>query len=82
MKTKAFNEDFLWKGAIQSANWPAPVQREPMDLPKINRLTGKPHPTNDMIFDEICEKTAAMSSQYWFGERLRRAAYRERFRAS
>ena len=82
MKTNAFNEDFLWKGAIQRANWPAPVQQPPMNLPKINSLTGKPYATNNRVFDEICEKTAAISRQYWFGERARRAAYRERFKAS
>ena len=82
MKTKALNEDFLWKGKIQRAKYPAPVQRELMDLPKYNSLTGTPHPENDRFHDEISKKSAAMSRQYWFGERLRREAYRERFKSS
>jgi hypothetical protein len=78
MRTKAFNEHMLWKGTIQRANYPV-LQQPPMDLPKFNTLTGKPHPSNDRIFDEICEKTTAMSREYWLGERLRREAYRAQF---
>jgi len=75
MKTKPLNEEFLWKGAIQRANYP-PFQLPPMDLPKYNTLTGKAHPINNTIFDEICAKSAEMSRDYWAGERLRREAYR------
>ena len=77
MRTKALNEDFLWKGTIQRANYRT-MQQPPMDLPKINSLTGKPYPTNDRIHDELCHKTHEMSCQYWEGEKKRRQAYREK----
>ena len=82
MRTKPFNEHALWRGKIQKANYPKPTEREPMDLPKYNTLTGKSSPTNDRLHDEICQKTVAMSREYWFGERLRREAYRADFIAS
>ena len=77
MRTKAFNEDFLWKGTIQRANYRT-MQQPPMVLPKINSLTGIPYPTKDTIHDEICRKTHEMSCQYWEGEKKRRQAYREK----
>lgn len=79
MRTKALNDEFLWKGTIQRANYPS-IQQPPMVLPKINSLTGKPYPTNDTIHDEICRKTHEMSCQYWEGEKKRRHAYREQHR--
>lgn len=80
MRLRALNEDFLWKGAIQRANYPPPYRRDDMDLPKINSLTGKPHPTNDSIHDEVCKRSFAISCEYWEGERKRREAYREKHR--
>ena len=77
MRTKALNDEFLWKGTIQRANYPT-IQQPPMVLPKINSLTGIPYPTKDTIHDEICRKTHEMSSQYWEGEKKRRQAYREK----
>jgi hypothetical protein len=80
MKAKALNEDFLWKGKIQRARYPAPMQREPMDLPKYNTLTGTSHPENNTIHEKISKMSAMISRDYWFGERLRREAYRARMK--
>ena len=76
--TKPFNEAFLWKGTLQRANYPSPAMKPPMDIPGVNPLTGKPHPTNDALHDEQCLSAYVMSQNYWAGERERRKAYREK----
>ena len=74
---KPFNEAFLWKGKIQRANYPSPTQKPPMDLPRINTVTGKPYPTKNTLHDEQCLSAYVISQNYWASERLRRKAYRE-----
>jgi hypothetical protein len=77
--TRALNEEFLWKGAIQRANYRR-LEQPQMDLPKFNTLTGKAHDMNKTIFDEICAKSAEISRDYWAGARARQEAYRARNR--
>lgn len=76
---KPFNEAFLWKGKIQRANYPNPTPKPPMDLPRINTVTGKPYPTKNSLHDEQCLSAYAISQNYWAGERQRRQAYREKY---
>jgi hypothetical protein len=74
--TRAFNEDALWKGRIQRANYPPLGQPKVLDLPKFNTLTGRSEHLNRAVFEEVCVKSAQISRDYWAGERVRREAYR------
>ena len=71
---KPLNEDFLWKGKIQLASYPPPCQKEKMNLPKYNLLTGKAAPNT--IPEEMHKTWTTMSSTYWYGVKLRQEAYR------
>ena len=71
MLTKPLNEHLLWKGAIQRANYPAPVEKPPI---YVNTKRNYHYLTNHYM----AKKTIEMSRQYWEGEKLRRKAYRER----
>ena len=82
MITKAFNEKLLWKGTLQRAEYPTPVRKSPMNLPKYNPLTGNPHPTNDRLHDEHCASAHKMSQEYWAAEKIRREMYREHYRGA
>lgn len=74
--TRPFNEHLLWKGKIQRANYPKPVQKPPMILPEINSLTGRV--MNPPDYDkEMNEAYATYSRQYWLGVEERKRAYRE-----
>jgi hypothetical protein len=73
--TRALNEEFLWKGKIQRANYPR-VEQPQMNLPKFNTLTGRSEHLNREVFEEVCSKSAQISRDYWAGERVRREAYR------
>jgi hypothetical protein len=71
---KALNEDFLWKGKIQLSSYPPPHQKQKMNLPKYNTLTGKPPPNT--IPEDMQNMWAAMSSSYWYGVKRRQEEYR------
>jgi hypothetical protein len=73
--TRALNEEFLWKGAIQRANYRR-LEQPQMDLPKFNTLTGRSEYLNKTVFDQICAKSAELSRDYWAGARARQEAYR------
>jgi hypothetical protein len=62
--------DLLWKGKIQLANYPKPVAKPPMILPKINSLTGKEINPPD-IHSEMNKAYAAYSKAYWAGVKAR-----------
>ena len=70
---RPFNEEFLWKGTIQRANYPKPFVRPDMDLPKINSLTGKPYAAD---YEYIYKKTDETSRRYWEGVNKRKEIYR------
>jgi len=78
MRLRALNEDFLWKGRIQRAEYAEPKPKPPMLLPEFNSLTGKACRINDFIHDDICKRWNNISSDYWKGEKIRREAYREK----
>ena len=82
MLTKPFNEDFLWKGKLQRAQYPPAPQKARMILPKYNTLTGKPYPTKYSLHDEQCLSAYEISKNYWAGERKRRQVYREQYTLS
>jgi hypothetical protein len=73
--TRALNEEFLWKGTIQRANYRR-LEQPRMDLPKFNTLTGRSDNLNRTVFEGILEKSAQISRDYWAGARARREAYR------
>ena len=75
--TRPFNEQILWKGAIQRANYPKTTRKPPMNLPEINWLTGYPmnQPNHSK---EMNVAYAAYSRQYWLGVEERKQAYRKR----
>jgi hypothetical protein len=73
--TRPLNEDLLWKGQIQLANYPPPLWQPPMNLPRINSLTGKPIFILD-IHTEMNRSYAAYSQKYWQGVEERKRAYR------
>ena len=67
--TRPLNEHLLWKGCIQKAGYPKPVEKPPMILPNINRITGKymdpdPH-------EQIVKSYEAWSQRYWEGVKRR-----------
>jgi hypothetical protein len=72
---KPFNEQTLWKGTLQLANYPAPSKKADMILPDINRITGKVmdqdgnHEAMNRSYDEY-------SRLYWQGVQKRRELYR------
>ena len=73
--TRPLNEDLLWKGQIQLANYPKPIMKPCMILPKINSLTGKLMGSLD-IHTEMNRSYAAYSQKYWEGVEQRKRAYR------
>lgn len=79
MRTKPFNEDFLWKGKLQRAEYASPAPKAPMNLPKVNTHTGKPYPTKYSLHDEQCLSGYEISKNYWAAEMKRRQAYREKY---
>jgi hypothetical protein len=74
--TQPFNEDLLWKGKMQLANYPPPMLQPPMNLPQVNSLTGKPIFILD-INTELNRSYATYSQKYWQGVEHRKRLYRE-----
>ena len=77
--TRPLNEHFLWKGAIQRANYPKSVAKPDMILPKICSLTGREINPPD-LHSEMNRAYAQYSYQYWLGVELRKQLYRDRNR--
>lgn len=61
----------LWKGKIQRANYPPPLQQPPMILPNINRLVGGHKPESPSIHDQLNASYARYSAAYWAGVAVR-----------
>jgi hypothetical protein len=77
MLQKAFNEQALWKGKIQKYNSGSKLIQPPMDLPKINSLTGHYDPPRRPSLSEEREYQYSLySAEYWRGVRERQRAYR------
>jgi hypothetical protein len=73
--TKPLNEYLLWKGTIQRANYPKPIMKPDMILPKINGLTGKV--MNQPNLHEMMNASyAVMSRAYWDRVKLNTARMR------
>ena len=77
MLLKPFNEEILWKGKIQRYNSNPPLNQPPMDLPKVNPLTGNYRPpTRPSISEEIEYRYSLYSAKYWQGVKERQRQYR------
>ena len=78
---RPFNEEMLWKGKIQKANYPeaTPKPKPPMDLPKINTIVGGTiKDPRKPIWEGINDSYKSYSSDYWAGVRVRNLIYRYR----
>jgi hypothetical protein len=74
--TRPFNEEYLWKGTIQIANYPEPSTKRPMILPIINLLTG--YVTDPRIKpDDMSKSYSIYSQKYWSDVEKRKRIYRE-----
>jgi len=75
--TRPLNEHLLWKGQIQKANYPLPIQRPLMILPTVNTLTGKLTliPALD-IHTKMNKSYAIYSQNYWANVENRKLKYR------
>jgi len=61
---KPFNEHLLWKGAIQRSNYPIPIRKPKMILPKINTIIGGTYDDED-IWEDITKRYDIYSKKYW-----------------
>jgi len=67
---KPFNEHLLWKGTIQRSNYPIPIRKPNMILPKINTLIGGTYDNED-IWENITKGyDVVYSKPYW--ERIKK----------
>jgi hypothetical protein len=81
MPTRPFNEEFLWKSAMErSGNTRKPLLKEPMVLPKINTIVGGTMPDGNNIHENRVKRNAYNSAIYWEGVKYRTAAYRDNYR--
>ena len=77
MLQKPFNEHALWKGQIQKYNSGPGLVQPPMDLPKINPLTGHHRPPQRPSLSEEREYQYSLySAEYWKGVKERHIKYR------
>ena len=74
MQQRPFNEHLLWKGSIQLANYPPPVQKPDMILPKINTLLGGTYPED--VWEQATQNYARYSRAYWQRVKRDHAIYR------
>ena len=77
---RPFNEEMLWKGKIQKANYPEKNPKPPMDLPKINTIVGGTikDPRAPPIWEGINDSYRSYSNDYWAGVKVRNLIYRYR----
>jgi len=75
---RPFNEDALWQGAIQRANYPpSRLTLPPMILPKISQNGGTvKDPTAPPIWEQITQSYTKYSKNYWSGVKRRQEVYR------
>ena len=77
MLTKPLNENLLWKGEIQKANYPPPVCKPDMRcFTKINSLTGTIIKGQEPIYKDLQKKQNFDSYLYWLGVEERKQIYR------
>jgi hypothetical protein len=78
MFSRPFNEELLWKGCIQRANYPDPVRKPPMELDQVNSLTG--HRTKEIlnIYKKVNASYELYSRKYWEGVEKRKKEYRQK----
>jgi len=71
--TTPLNPHLLW-----SSKMPAHKRlvQPPMDLPKINSLTGIPYKVSPSIHDMLTTKSQNESAAYWAGVNTRKTLYR------
>jgi len=63
MQQRPFNEHLLWKSCIERANYPPPVRKPNMILPRINTLIGGTY--REELWEGITEDYAVYSRAYW-----------------
>jgi hypothetical protein len=81
MLLKAFNEECLWKSAMErSGNTRKPTLKQPMNLPKINTVVGGTMPDGNNIHEDRVKRNAYISAMYWEGVNRRKAIYRDRLK--
>lgn len=81
MPTRPFNEECLWKSAMErSGNMRKPLLKEPMVLPKINTIVGGTMPDGNNVHENRVKRNAYNSAIYWEGVKYRTAAYRDIYR--
>jgi hypothetical protein len=76
MLLKPLNEFSLWRGKLQAGQ--KPVEKPPMNLPKIiDGIGGTVRPSKP-IWQEILKEGDALSQAYWEGLKKRQQEYRLR----
>lgn len=81
MPTKPFNQEFLWKSAMErSGNTRTPTLKESMILPKINTVVGGTMPDGNDIHGNRVKRNLQISANYWAEVNERKAAYRDAYR--
>jgi hypothetical protein len=74
MLQEPLNKASLWHGKLCAG--PKPVQKPPMNLPKINHIVGGTKAPGVSIWDEITRSYEVQSAHYWAGVKKRAAEYR------
>lgn len=85
MLTKPFNEDRLWKGKIQLADYKTPSLKEPMNLLPLTYHNGQyliPGKEYNKMLQYYCHVDLAetythYSQKYWEGVEKRKLEYRQ-----
>ena len=81
MPTKPFNEQCLWKSAMErTGNTQTPILKEPMILPKINTIVGGTMRDGNDIHGDRVERNVFNSAIYWAQVAKRKAAYRDAYK--
>ena len=78
---RPFNQDALWQGKIQLANYSNPKQNPPMILPKINNIVGGTlkDPSAPPIWEEVNQSYRTYSTSYWSRVKDAHNTYRLQF---
>lgn len=71
------NKHLIWKSTIEKANYPQPVMKPPMVLPKINTIVGGHKEPVPSIHDQMNIDYQAYSTAYWQGVKMRQQLYRQ-----
>ena len=73
--SRPFMENILWEGKIPKAKYPKPTLKPQMNLPLINKLTGKVMNPGFKPGD-LNKSYSKYSQQYWAGVEERKIKYR------